>query len=61
MFPRQGEMGEITPFTRKCTSEPSEPLTPLPHPIPTPFSPPSTPEQVFSCGNDRLSFHLNEK
>ena len=24
MLPRQGEMGENTPFTRKCTSEPSE-------------------------------------
>ena len=23
MLPRQGEMGENTPFTRKCTSEPS--------------------------------------
>ena len=22
MLPRQGEMGENTPFTRKCTSEP---------------------------------------
>ena len=26
MLPRQGEMGENTPFTRKCTSEPSETL-----------------------------------
>ena len=26
MLPRQGEMGESTPFTRKCTSEPSETL-----------------------------------
>ena len=24
MLPRQGEMFENTPFTRKCTSEPSE-------------------------------------
>ena len=24
MLPRQGEMAENTPFTRKCTSEPSE-------------------------------------
>ena len=26
MLPRQGEMGENTPFTRKCTSEPLETL-----------------------------------
>ena len=26
MLPRQGEMGENTPFTRKCTSEPSRTL-----------------------------------
>ena len=26
MLPRQGEMGESTPFTRKCTSEPSRTL-----------------------------------
>ena len=26
MLPRQEEMGENTPFSRKCTSEPSETL-----------------------------------
>ena len=26
MLPRQGKMGEKTPFTRKCTSKPSETL-----------------------------------